>query len=79
MTDDVLRHVLVWGSVSEVGTRLARLVADLRPDSIGISLLQTDIPKALDTSAAAFASMRRELGSLPKRLFGGNPPTCTRR
>ncbi|HEX8967494.1 MAG TPA: LLM class flavin-dependent oxidoreductase [Chloroflexota bacterium] len=61
MTDDVLRQVLVWGSPREIGLRLARLVRDLRPDSIGISLLQTDVPRALDACAAAFAAMRDEL------------------
>jgi 5,10-methylenetetrahydromethanopterin reductase len=61
MTDDVLRHVLLWGSPGEVGARLALLVRELRPESIGLSLLQVDVPKALDACAEAFAGMRREL------------------
>jgi len=62
MTDDVLRHMLVWGSPAEIGARLATLVRELHPDSIGLSLLQEDVPKAMDACAAAFASMRSELG-----------------
>jgi hypothetical protein len=62
MSDEVLRHVLVWGSPAEIGARLAALVREHKPASIGISLLQRDIPKALDSSAAAFAAMRRALG-----------------
>jgi hypothetical protein len=64
MTDDVLRHMLIWGEPREIGVRLAALVRDLRPDSVGLSLLQSDVPKALDASATAFASMRRELAGL---------------
>jgi 5,10-methylenetetrahydromethanopterin reductase len=63
MTDDVLRHVLVWGEPSEIGRRLAQLVRTLRPDSIGISLLQADTRNALDACAEAFAAMRRDLTS----------------
>ena len=63
MTDDVLRHVLVWGAPGEIGQRLAQLVRELRPTSIGLSLLQSDVPKALDACAEAFAAMRQELSS----------------
>jgi hypothetical protein len=63
MTDDVLRHVLVWGEPSEIGRRLAQLVRTLRPDSIGISLLQADTRNALDACAEAFAAMRHDLTS----------------
>jgi 5,10-methylenetetrahydromethanopterin reductase len=63
MTDDVLRHVLVWGNPREIGLRLATLVRALEPASIGISLLQTDTHKALDACASAFDVMRRDLDS----------------
>jgi 5,10-methylenetetrahydromethanopterin reductase len=63
MTDDVLRHVLVWGEPRHIGLRLAELVRTLQPDSIGISLLQTDARKAVDACAVAFEVMRRESGS----------------
>ncbi len=66
MSDDVLRHMLLWGDPPEIGRRLARLVRELQPDSIGLSLLQDDVPKALDACAAAFGAMRRELGARPK-------------
>jgi 5,10-methylenetetrahydromethanopterin reductase len=65
MTDDVLRHVLLWGSPSEIGLRLAELVRELQPTSIGLSLLQSDVPKALDSCAAAFAAMRQDLAAGP--------------
>jgi len=63
MTDDVLRHMLIWGEPRQIGAHLAQLVRELRPDSVGLSLLQTDVPKALDNCAAAFAAMHRELAS----------------
>jgi hypothetical protein len=63
MSDAVLRHMLVWGAPHDIGARLADLVCELRPDSIGLSLLQADVPKAMDACAAAFAAMRRALAS----------------
>ena len=65
MTDDMLQHVLVWGAPTQIGAHLARLVRDLRPASIGISLLQSDIPRALETAAITFAALRSELKSDP--------------
>ncbi len=61
MTDDVLRHVLLWGDPREIGLRLAQLVREQRPTSIGLALLQPDVPRALDASAAALKAMRNEL------------------
>jgi 5,10-methylenetetrahydromethanopterin reductase len=63
MSDDVLRKVLVWGTPDEVGAQLAHLARELRPESIGISLLQADVPKALTDCASAFEAMRRALGA----------------
>jgi 5,10-methylenetetrahydromethanopterin reductase len=63
MSDAVLRHMLVWGSPDEIGARLASLVRELQPDSIGLSLLQVDVPGALEACASAFAAMRRQLAS----------------
>src|ERR671933_1648722 len=57
MTDDVLRQVLLWGEPREIGARLARLVREQRPASIGVSLLQSAVRKALEACAAAFAAM----------------------
>ena len=65
MTDDMLQHVLVWGAPTQIGAHLARLVRDLRPASIGISLLQSDIPRALEAAATTFAALRGELKSDP--------------
>jgi len=61
MTDDVLRHVLLWGDPPEIGARLAELVRQQRPASIGLALLQTDVPRALEACAAALAHMRQQL------------------
>jgi 5,10-methylenetetrahydromethanopterin reductase len=61
MTDEVLHHMLVWGSPEAIGACLATLVRELRPDSIGLSLLQVDVPKALESCARSFAAMRRGL------------------
>jgi 5,10-methylenetetrahydromethanopterin reductase len=61
MSDNVLRHVLLWGTPAEIGLRLADLVREHCPASIGISLLQHDVSKAIDACATAFAAMRREL------------------
>jgi 5,10-methylenetetrahydromethanopterin reductase len=66
MSDDVLRHVLLWGTPSEIGVRLAELARAEEPDSIGICLLQEDVPKALEACAEAFAAMRSQLGSLQR-------------
>jgi 5,10-methylenetetrahydromethanopterin reductase len=65
MTDRVLRHMLLWGSPDEIGMRLAALVQELRPDSIGLSLLQLDVPRALEACAQTFAAMRRILAPGP--------------
>jgi 5,10-methylenetetrahydromethanopterin reductase len=68
MSDDVLRHVLVWGEPAAIGLRLAQLVRELGPDSIGLSLVQVPDPmKALDACAVAFASMRAELANTAAR------------
>lgn len=61
MTDDVLRHMLVWGSPSSIGRRLAALAREVQPHSIGLSLLEVDVPRALESCAEAFAAMRRDL------------------
>ena len=61
MTDDVLRRVLLWGAPAEIGRRLASLVREHRPSSVGLCLLQEDLPRTIDSCAAAFRAMRREL------------------
>jgi 5,10-methylenetetrahydromethanopterin reductase len=61
MSDDVLRHVLLWGSPHEIGLQLAAIVRQERPRSIGVCLLQHDVPRALEACAQAFNAMRDEL------------------
>jgi 5,10-methylenetetrahydromethanopterin reductase len=63
MTDDVLGHMLVWGTPEAIGASLASLARELQPHSIGMSLLQADVPRALDHCAAAFAVMRKYLAA----------------
>ncbi len=61
MTDDVLRLTLLWGSPREVGRRLAQVVREYRPASIGVALHPGDIPASIDSCAAAFAELAREV------------------
>jgi 5,10-methylenetetrahydromethanopterin reductase len=61
MTDGVLRQVLLWGEPHELASRLAQLARALQPTSIGLCLLQSDVPRALAASAAAFTAMHHEL------------------
>jgi 5,10-methylenetetrahydromethanopterin reductase len=58
ITDDVLDQVLLHGSPVEVGTRLAGIVTDHRPDSVGLNLLTPDLERGLADAAAALAHVR---------------------
>jgi alkanesulfonate monooxygenase SsuD/methylene tetrahydromethanopterin reductase-like flavin-dependent oxidoreductase (luciferase family) len=62
VTDEVVADVLLVGAPEEVGERLAELVAEHRPTSIGLALLQRDLDVGIDSAAAAFAAMRDVLG-----------------
>ena len=49
----------------QVGRRLAELARRHRPTSMGLALLQENLPVAIDGAAAALSAMRRELGTSP--------------
>jgi hypothetical protein len=63
MTDERLVQVLLTGPPPQVGRRLAELARRHRPTSMGLALLQENLPVALDAAIAALATMRRELGT----------------
>ena len=60
--DSVLERVMLVGEPSVVGARLAGLVREHRPASIGLALLQDDMHEGVDHAAEAFAAMAAELG-----------------
>jgi hypothetical protein len=59
ITDDVLAQLVLWGSATEVGARLAALAAHHQPCAIGLSLVATDPTAAVDFAAAATLDLRR--------------------
>ena len=60
--DTVLERVMLVGQPSVVGRRLAELVREHRPTSIGLALLQDDLHEGVCDAAEAFAAMAAELG-----------------
>lgn len=58
ITDDVLAHLLLWGSPVEVADRLATLVRRHRPASIGLALLASEPEPALPLAAEALARVK---------------------
>lgn len=61
MTDERLAEVLLSGPPDRVGRRLAELARRHRPTSMGVALLQEDLPRAVERAIAALVVMRREL------------------
>ena len=59
--DTVLERVMLVGQPSVVGRRLADLVREHRPTSIGLALLQDDLHEGVRDAAEAFAAMAAEL------------------
>ena len=60
--DTVLERVMLTGRPSVVGRRLADLVREHRPTSIGLALVQDDLHEGVYDAAEAFAAMTAELG-----------------
>ncbi|MYB03522.1 MAG: LLM class flavin-dependent oxidoreductase [Acidimicrobiaceae bacterium] len=60
--DTVLERMMLVGEPPVVGSRLAELVRQHRPTSIGLALLQDDLRDGVDHAAEAFAAMTAELG-----------------
>jgi len=65
VTDEVVADVLLVGAPEEVGERLAELVAEHAPTSIGLALLQRDLDAGIDAAASAFEAMRAVLDHGP--------------
>jgi len=63
ITDDLLPHLILTGSPSEVGSRLAGLVQQHDPSSIGLAVLQKDLEAGLRDAAEALRTMGASLGS----------------
>lgn len=61
LTDDVLGLTMLSGNPRQVGQRLAQLAREYRPASIGLALHPEDIPATIDSCAAAFAELAREI------------------
>ncbi len=59
--DTVLERVMLVGRPPVVGRRLAELVREHRPTSIGLALLQDDLHEGVCDAAEAFAAMTAEL------------------
>lgn len=61
ITDDMLPHLMLTGTPELVGGRLADLVREHRPTSIGLALTVAEPALDLAASVEAFAVMRRRL------------------
>ncbi|MCY4666232.1 MAG: LLM class flavin-dependent oxidoreductase [Acidimicrobiaceae bacterium] len=59
--DTVLDRVMLVGRPAVVGRRLAELVREHRPASVGLALLQDDLHEGVSHAAEAFAAMTAEL------------------
>jgi 5,10-methylenetetrahydromethanopterin reductase len=60
--DEALDDLVLSGTPSEVGQRLAAELRPLRPTSVGLTLLTTDPMLTLERAAAALAVAREEMG-----------------
>ena len=60
--DTVLERVMLTGRPPVVGRRLAELVREHRPTSIGLALVQDDLHEGVGHAAEALAAMAAELG-----------------
>ena len=59
--DTVLERVMLVGQPSLVGRRLAELVREHRPTSVGLALVQDNLHEGVCHAAEAFAAMTAEL------------------
>ena len=60
--DTVLERLMLFGPPPAVGRRLAELVREHRPASIGLALVQDDLREGVVHAAEALAAMTTELG-----------------
>jgi 5,10-methylenetetrahydromethanopterin reductase len=61
MTDERLGEVLLSGPPARVGRRLGELARRHRPTSLGLALLDDDLPVAVDAAVEALTTARRGL------------------
>jgi hypothetical protein len=62
VNDEALDDLVLFGTPTEVGRRLAGELRPLRPTSIGLTLLTADPLATLERAAAALAVARKEMG-----------------
>ena len=60
--DATLERLMLVGQPAAVGRRLAGLVREHRPASVGLALVQDDLHEGVGHAAEAFAAMAAELG-----------------
>jgi 5,10-methylenetetrahydromethanopterin reductase len=63
--DDLLDELMLVGDPSVVGRRLADLVNEHRPASIGVAVVSDDLLPTIEAAAEAFQAMRTELEARP--------------
>jgi hypothetical protein len=61
--DDLLAELMLVGTPVEVGRRLASLVVEHQPSSIGLAIIADDLTGTIDLVAEALAAMRSELAA----------------
>ncbi|MEO1064092.1 MAG: LLM class flavin-dependent oxidoreductase [Actinomycetota bacterium] len=59
--DELLAELMLVGTPTDVGLRLADLAREHRPTSLGLALIADDLAGAIDLAAEAFAVMRDRL------------------
>jgi len=62
--DEVLDRLMLVGDPDEVGRRLAALVGEHSPASVGLAIVQEDLHAAVEAAGLAFEAMRRHLGAV---------------
>lgn len=60
--DDVVDQIMLVGDPDAVGRRLADLVREHSPTSIGLAVISGDLTDSIDRAADSFAAMRLHLG-----------------
>lgn len=60
--DAILERLMLVGQPPVVGRRLAELVREHRPTSVGLALVQDELHQGVGQAAEAFAAMAAELG-----------------
>ena len=59
--DELLDRLMIVGAPDVAGRRLADLVIEHRPTSIGVAVVSDDLTRSIDQAADAFSRMRAVL------------------